>query len=459
MDLLKGLVKKYQKWTITTILILLLTIIIGIIIFQYNNNQEFKLEMEVIKETKDNYNIEINYPVLNNKGFNKKITNLITTEKNNFKQKIKDIPNTSNELRIDYDYTLKDNIYSIHLLIYSYTGQNNEYYHNDKIFYINKATNQELSLSDLVNSDIYTNIKEDCKNYLTNKKIPLYEDNVIEQALDNLADFALLAFSEEEMFVIIPPYKVSDNEMDININIKYNKIKDDLNTKYFTFAKDEDYQVSGPTTNNQERNLDNFKNKKLLAITFDDGPNYKVTKYLIDELEKRNARVTFFMVGNRINSQKELVKEIYEKGHTIGSHSYDHKSLTKLKENQLKQEIDTTNEIIQSITGETVKYLRPPYGNYNKDILNEIDMTFILWNVDTEDWKSKDKDKVCNHIITHANDGNIILLHDLYQTSVDGALCAIDKLKNEGYEFVTIEEMAKIKGIELKNHTAYRYIK
>ena len=456
METLRIMLKKYNGWILFISLILILIIIISLIMFNFNKN-EFKIHMEVIKEVKDNYNIEINYPVFNNKSLNKKVSQIIDVEKNNFKEKIKK-DNNKSELNIDYGYTVKDNIYSVHIRTYSYIGLDNEFYHNDEIIYINALDNKEVKKDDLVNDEIYEVIKDDCKNYLVNhKNLELYEDSVIDEALNNLKDFAILTFSEEEMFVIIPPYKVSNSEIDININIAYSKVKDYLNKEYFTFTE-EDKTVDNSSTN-KNRNLSKYKDKKLLAITFDDGPNYNVTKGLIDELDKRDARVTFFMVGNRINSQTELVKEIYNRGHTIGSHSYDHKRLTKLNDNNLKTEIETTNEIIKNITGEDVKYLRPPYGSYNNDLLNKINMSFILWNVDTEDWKSRNKDKVCEHIITHASDGNIVLLHDLYQTSVDGALCAIDKLKNEGYEFVTIEEMAELKGIELNPHNAYRYIK
>ena len=458
MEMVSIMIKKYRIWTIVTSLILILVLIIGILMFTLDDNK-FKMDMEVIKEEKNNYNIEINYPVFNNKKVNKKVNKIIDTEKDNFKDKIKNDEETKNELNIDYGYTAKDNIYSIHIRTYSYTGVDNEYYHNDEMIYINEENNQEIKIDELINDKIYEDIKDDCYEYLNNNKtINLYEEKVLKEALDNLKDFALLSFSQDEMYVIIPPYNVSDSEIDISIKIKYNKIKNDLNSEYFSFAKDEEEKVDN-TVATKERDLKQFKDKKLLAITFDDGPNYKVTKGLLDELDKRNARVTFFMVGNRIPSQTELVKDIYTRGHTIGSHSYDHKRLTKLEDDKLKEEIETTNEIIKNITGEDVKFLRPPYGSYDKELLDKIDMTFILWNVDTEDWQSRNKDKVCENIINHASDGNIILLHDLYQTSVDGALCAIDKLKEEGYEFVNIEEMAKIKGIDLKKHTAYRYIK
>ena len=110
-------------------------------------------------------------------------------------------------------------------------------------------------------------------------------------------------------------YNDSNNNSD-------NKINENINDKKETL-RDEEF----------------FKDKKLLAFTFDDGPNYETTQYLLEELDKRDAKVSFFMVGERVIKQPELVKEIYEKGHTIGSHSYSHKSLLKLNDEELKKEI------------------------------------------------------------------------------------------------------------------------
>ena len=178
------MLKKYNGWILFISLILILIIIISLIMFNFNKN-EFKIHMEVIKEVKDNYNIEINYPVFNNKSLNKKVSQIIDVEKSNFKEKIKK-DNNKSELNIDYGYTVKDNIYSVHIRTYSYIGLDNEFYHNDEIIYINALDNKEVKKDDLVNDEIYEVIKDDCKNYLVNhKNLELYEDSVIDEALNN----------------------------------------------------------------------------------------------------------------------------------------------------------------------------------------------------------------------------------------------------------------------------------
>lgn len=260
MEIVRTMVKKYKTWTLISGLILLFIIFIGILMITKQNN-EFKMDMEVIKENKNNYNIQINYPVFNNKKLNKKVSKIIETEKKNFKDKIKN-DNTNNELNIDYGYTIKDNIYSVHIRTYSYTGENNDYYHKDVMMYIDSKINKEIEKDVLVKNEIYQNIKDDCKRYLVNNKtLKLYEDSVVNEALDNLEDFALLNFSQSEMYVVIPPYKVSDSEIDININIAYDRVKNYLNSDYFTFdGKTTEENVSN--TVSSKRDLSQFKDKK-----------------------------------------------------------------------------------------------------------------------------------------------------------------------------------------------------
>ena len=203
----------------------------------------------------------------------------------------------------------------------------------------------------------------------------------------------------------------------------------------------------------------NPKTNKYVAITFDDGPSKEVTEKLINGLKERDSKVSFFMLGNRIQLNQELVKRIYKEGHVIGSHTFSHKNLLKTNLQNDLNDINTTNEIIKSVIGEYPKYIRPPYGNYNKKLLDNVDMSFILWSVDTEDWKKRDANLVYDYIINNTHDGDIVLLHDLYETSVDGVLKAIDYLKDEGYIFVNLDELAKIKKINIETHKSYRSFK
>ena len=204
------------------------------------------------------------------------------------------------------------------------------------------------------------------------------------------------------------------------------------------------------------RELTQFKGKKLIAITFDDGPaDEESTGLLLDNLDKYNARVTFFVVGNRVAKYSSMLKREYEMGNQIGSHSYTHANLAKLSEDEIKDQIDKTNEAVKAVIGIEPNCMRPPYGSQNDTVKSTVKMPLITWSIDTLDWKNKNAETVCSNITEKAFDGAVVLLHDLYPTSVEGALNAMEILKEDGYAFVTIDELAQLRGVELKESKVY----
>lgn len=187
---------------------------------------------------------------------------------------------------------------------------------------------------------------------------------------------------------------------------------------------------------------------KLAAITFDDGPS-KYTDGLLDELSKRDVAVTFFMQGCNAEKYPSVVKKAYEAGHQIASHTYNHPNLTKLSNKEIQNQLSMADDIFDNATGAKNSYLlRPPYGSASKQVLSAIERPAIIWSVDTLDWKSRNADAVYQHIVNDTKDGSIILLHDLYSTSVSGALRGIDALLEQGYELVTVEELLRRRGYD-----------
>lgn len=180
---------------------------------------------------------------------------------------------------------------------------------------------------------------------------------------------------------------------------------------------------------------------KQAALTFDDGPHEKFTPMLLDGLKDRGVKATFFLMGENIQGKEEIVKRMKKEGHLIGSHSYRHQQLTKTKENMVLSAIQKNNELIASIVGETPRYLRPPYGDWNDRLENDVNMTTVFWTVDSLDWKYQNTAKTVQKILKDTDDGDIILMHDIFQTSVEAALQVIDTLEKEGYTFVTVDEL------------------
>ena len=181
-------------------------------------------------------------------------------------------------------------------------------------------------------------------------------------------------------------------------------------------------------------------NKKI-ALTFDDGPHPYYTEQLLKGLKERNAKVTFFITGKNAESYPEIVKKIYEDEHLIGNHTYNHTQLTSKNRESFKEEIIKTNEVIKAVTGEDVIYVRPPYGSWNKEFEKELNMFQVLWTIDPLDWCSHDVSCIVKNVCAKAEENDIILMHDQYKTTVTAALKIVDELTEEGYEFVTVDEL------------------
>ena len=177
------------------------------------------------------------------------------------------------------------------------------------------------------------------------------------------------------------------------------------------------------------------------ALTFDDGPSKKYTPVLLDGLKERGVKASFFLLGRNIEGNEELVKRMYEEGHLIGNHTYNHVRLTKVSKNKAKEEIEKTGNKIYETTGGYQIYLRPPFGEVRKDLDLPVELFYVSWNIDTLDWKTRNVDSILRIVKKQIKDGSIILMHDEYETSVEAALRIVDDLMNEGYQFVTVDKL------------------
>ncbi len=180
---------------------------------------------------------------------------------------------------------------------------------------------------------------------------------------------------------------------------------------------------------------------KKIALTFDDGPHPYYTEQLLKGLKERDAKATFFITGKNVEEYPEIVKKIYEDGHLIGNHTYNHTQLTSKNRESFKEEIIKTNESIKAVTGEDTIYVRPPYGSWNKEFEKELNMFPVLWTIDPLDWCSSNVSCIVDTVCARAGENEIILMHDQYKSTVTAALKIVDRLQEEGYEFVTVDEL------------------
>ncbi len=194
---------------------------------------------------------------------------------------------------------------------------------------------------------------------------------------------------------------------------------------------------------------------RYVALTFDDGPRRDTTSVLLDGLLERGVPATFFVIGRQIPGNEDLLKRMKAEGHQIGNHTYDHTRLLTAEPDKVVEEIHKTEVLLTELLGEGDYWLRPPYGAIGKTRAALVKTPMIYWTVDPEDWKTLDAAQVTEHVVSHVEPWGIILLHDFYPTSVQAALDIIDQLQAEGYTFVTVEELFRIRGVEPKAGCLY----
>lgn len=192
-----------------------------------------------------------------------------------------------------------------------------------------------------------------------------------------------------------------------------------------------------------EQNLvyDQLEEPPKIALTFDDGPSAKYTGILLDGLKERGVKATFFLIGENAKAQPELVKRMDEEGHLIGNHTYHHVQIGKLPEEQAIEEVEQTDAVIYQITGKHTEYMRPPFGQWKKNLEYKMQIIPVLWSIDTLDWTTENEEEIVNRVVTDAGEGDIILMHDCYASSVNAALRIVDYLQTEGFELVTVDRL------------------
>lgn len=271
-----------------------------------------------------------------------------------------------------------------------------------------------------------------------NKKIKISYISIL---LIIIAMLMLIPILENTIFNLIDYSKI-DNRIkisDIKVRIEASNVKSEL------YVEEEEI----------EENIEPIDDgKKYVALTFDDGPG-KYTKEIVDLLVKNNVKASFFMVGQNIKNYKSSVKYAYDNGMEICNHSQNHKNLKNLSKEDIEYEINSVDDMLEEIIGERARYYRSPGGNQNENVLNTISKPCILWNVDTRDWESRDTQKIISKTLKEVDDGDIILMHEIYKTTLDAVEPIIIKLKEKGYNFVTVTELYKIKGVPLENGKIY----
>ena len=195
--------------------------------------------------------------------------------------------------------------------------------------------------------------------------------------------------------------------------------------------------------------------EKYIALTFVDGPKAGTTDVLLDGLAERRASATFFLIGRQIPGNEALVERMAAEGHQVGNHTWNHARLTEATAEIIAQELGQTDQLLQSLLGPGEYWVRPPYGGVTAGTEATVGVPMVKWSVDPRDWESLNTDKVVQAVLDTVQPNSIILLHDIYPTSVEAALRLVDLLRQEGYQFVTVRELLALNGITPKAGVLY----
>ena len=281
-------------------------------------------------------------------------------------------------------------------------------------------------------------VLEGVKSTLKDKKI---EQSVVDQVSADFsaAEFSSWKFAYKDSQLVLYPVKATTNVEEIAMPIS--DFFDFIQTSYLTEKDAELY-----------KKVQAEKHKKVVALTFDDGPDGNTTPQALDILAKYKIKATFFVQGKNIAGNEAILKRMQAEGHEVGNHSWNHPVLTQLSLEDAKKQITDTESAITSVLGKSSKLMRPPYGAISDDIRNSLDLSFIMWDVDSLDWKSKNEAAILTEIQRQTTDGSIILMHDIHQTSVNSLPRVIEYLQGQGYSFVTVSELLNT---GLKPHGIY----
>ena len=414
-----------MKNKIIKISIVIILIVISIVPFKFKENKQDNNIETNIEESRQ-YVISATYPKTNIKKLDNEVENFVLSQIKLFKNKSKEIKYLidRDELNIDYDYyTVNDRYINITIKLYIYHSLESieEYY--VQTYYFDKISNRFYNVLDIFSNE--NDLLSKVNNMLiSNNKSMINNLGELTYSFDN--DYLIIYLIENNIIT----YKIPLNSIKLNIEI---------------------------INNDKEKDIESvIKNDKIIdpklpvvALTFDDGPS-RYTKDIIDTLKSNNVNATFFVLGNKIEIYKDIISESIKNGNEIGNHSYNHKWLSKLSTNELLDQINKTQDILKETVNYTPTCFRPTYGSVNNRIRKSINLSITLWTIDTKDWKINSVDRIVERAIKDIEDGDIILMHDIFQRSSEALKKIIPKLKEQGYQFVTISELEEVKLLRTK---------
>lgn len=344
------------------------------------------------------------------------------------------------------DYCFYENNENYVLIEKNNLGNNLESYlykdNNDN--YLGKiyeyGSSKEVNINDLIKEDK----REDYEDKVTQLLYLKYPKFVASSLLEDGVQRNYL-LRDNELVIYFSNYNITPVVAELlYLKINYNEIKDYVN---FTVLLDSDYQI--------ESGYNYTKSKKSVAISFDDSPNKGKTNKILEYLEDNHFHATFFVVGERTINNENLLISMKNSGNEIGSHTYSHSNMRKMSEEAIINDYEKMNAIYRNLFAEDLSLIRPPYGALNKSEASILNVSFIMWSLDTNDWRYRNKDYLINCVMDNIKDGDIILFHDAYDSTVEAISELLPLLYSKGYQVMSVSELFNLKEKPLEKKQIY----
>lgn len=393
-----------------------------------------------ITEIKKDYAIGINYPVINSKT-DKTVVNDAKKMLDDFKKEIKQFKTGKKENRAVYttDYTIEKNsdnyvsvVYSIHRV--NPIREIDDIHYRTKIY--NISSGKEITAEEIFDenyvaavSEYVVDMFEQNPTYASETTTNLFKQNTRAE----ISNFSNFSFDENSLNLHFSAGKIFPTDMGhltiaIPLRRVYSHMKINI-TDYTPPVYDPD--------------------KPMVALTFDDGPYKPATSIILDALESVGGRATFFILGERVANQKEMILRGNELGCEYGNHTWSHMNLSTATEDEISEQFKKTDEALYSVIGKESALLRAPYAAINDTVSKISGKPFIGWSIDTEDWNKKDTEAIKSSVLDNISDGDIVLMHDLYTSTANAAKDIIHTLSKKGFQIVTVSELMEAKEINL----------
>ena len=415
--------------------------------------------IDIVTLIKDDpgYHYAVHYPEFGDKQLNQAINDYVSLAKDDFFANLEEnkafLHEQAGSFYLLFDiHPIVEGVYSIVFSNESYVGGANGQ-QSSKVFIVDLNENRFISQAEMIND---TDVNRDKLLQLLKERFEqsksyrdyFFVDELERWITDEKLPFEKVYLTDQELVFKFDKYQVTAGVAGSpEIAFSYDQVVDLLTDGWIEKlnikieVEDDIKQGDATETEEPSKGIVDGETKKKVALTFDDGPDPVHTLEILSLLDQYQARATFFVLGNHVDFYPSIIQEMADKGHEIGNHTWNHKDLTKLSSDKIKNEINKTSNAIKAVIGEGPQLYRPPYGAINDQVRGATNLKPVLWTVDPQDWLHRDATKVFNHVKANVTDGSIVLMHDIYGSTVEAVERVLEYLAAEGYQFVTVSEL------------------